>query len=386
MRPLSYSSISTYLECPLKFKLKYIDGLKEKPKSYFSFGSSLHDALQFLYSYRPPPPSLEALLKYYEKNWISEGYANKEEEEGYFSYGKKILTEFYNLNVKEFKIPITVEHQFNIEIDGVPVTGFIDRIDKIEDNKAEIIDYKSGKSIFDKSDVEESEQLMLYQLAVEESIGLEVGKLTLYHLPSQTPVSVSSRDSKKIEILKVKILKVAELIAKEEFPAKEGRFCPCDFPEHCPYYKHLYLGEEEKVKEEKKKVDIQQTIEEYSSLKEKEKELGLKIQKLAEEIHEYCEEKGLDRIFGKTHTITRTKTERKGFNETKLRELLEPLGLWEKVLDYDDSLTKQLLEDEDIETQLKDKIRELKEVKKTYYQLRIREQKEDERKEREDVT
>ena len=387
MRPLSYSSISTYLECPLKFKLKYLDGLKEKPKPYFSFGSSLHDALRFLYSYRPPPPNLEALLKYYEENWVSEGYVSKEEEEGYFSYGKKILTEFYNLHIREFKIPIAVEHQFNIEIDGIPVTGFIDRIDKIEDNKAEIIDYKSGKNIFDKSDVEESEQLMLYQLAVEESIGLEVGKLTLYHLPSQTPVSVGSRGTKKIEVLKAKILKVAELIEKEEFPAKEGRFCPCDFPEHCPYYKHLYLKEEEeKVKEEKKKVDIQQTIEEYSSLKEKVKELGLKIQELAEQIHSYCEEKGLGRIFGKTHTITRTKTERKGFDEIKLRELLEPLGLWEKVLDYDDSLTKQLLEDEDIENQLKDKIRKLEEVKKTYYQLRIREQKEDERKEGEDVS
>jgi len=372
MRPLSYSSISTYIECPLKFKLKYIDGLKEKPKPYLSFGSSLHDALQFFYSYRPPPPSLDDVLKYYEENWVSEGYANEEEEEGYFSYGKEILTTFYKIHIKDYKPPIAVEHLFNIKVQGIPITGFIDRVDKLEDNRAEIIDYKSGKNIFDRTHVEENEQLTLYQLAVEESIGLEVGKLTLYHLPSQTPVSVEARNREKIDSLKSKILEVSELIANGEFEAKEGRFCPCDFPEHCPYYRHKYVKDKEEVKEEGK-VDIQQTIEEYSTLKDKEKELSVRIQALAEKIHAYCEEKNLSRIFGDGHAITRIKTERKGFDEVKVKELLKPKGLWEKVISYDDSLIKELMDSDEIDEQLKAEIRKLEEVKKTYHQLRIKE-------------
>jgi RecB family exonuclease len=261
MRPLSYSSISTYYECPLKFKLKYIDGLKEKPKPYFSFGSSLHNTLEFMYSYRPPPPSLDEVLKHYEDKWISEGYSSEEEEEGYYLYGKKILTDFYNLHAQDLKPPIAVELKFDIEIDGVPVTGFIDRIDKIEGNSAEIIDYKSGKRAFDKSQVEDNEQLTFYQIAVEESIGIPVKKLTLYHLPSQTPVSVDKRSKDKIDALKNKILKVAELIEKENFPAKKGRFCPCDFPEYCPYYKHQYVSDDSEKKKESK--DIQNTIDKY---------------------------------------------------------------------------------------------------------------------------
>ncbi|UCE39455.1 MAG: PD-(D/E)XK nuclease family protein [Thermoplasmata archaeon] len=376
MRPLSYSSISTYIECPLKYKLKYIDDLKEKPKPYLSFGSSLHDALQFMYSFRPPPPSLDAVLKYYEENWISEGYANYEEEEGYFSYGKDILRAFYITNIKKFKPPVAVEYKFDIEIEGVPVTGFIDRIDKVDENKAEIIDYKSGKNIFDKSHVEENEQLTMYQLAVEDSVGLSVGKLTLYHLPSQTPVSVGARDPKKIEKLKKKVKEVSENIANGEFPAKKGRFCPCDFPEHCPYYRHLYLKEEE-VKKEVTKVNIQKTIEEYSELKEKERELKDKMKVLAEKIHVYCEEKGLARVFGDEHVVTRTTSERKGFDEDKLKELLEPKGLWERLLCYDDALTKELLDSDEIDDTLKNEIRKLEEVKKTIHQLRVRERKEE---------
>jgi RecB family exonuclease len=349
-----------------------VDGLKEKPKPYLSFGSSLHEALQFMYSYRPPPPSLEAVLKYYEDNWISEGYANEEEEEGYFSYGKKILKDYYNTRISEFKPPVAVEHKFDIEIEGLPVTGFIDRIDKIEDEKAEIIDYKSGKNVFDKLYVEESEQLTLYQLAVEESIGLFVEKLTLYHLPSQTPVSVDARNREKIQALKAKIQRVAELIKEGKFEAKKGRFCPCDFPEHCPYYRHLYIKEEE-TKENKNKVNIQQTIEEYSELKEKERELSSRIKELAESIHAYCEEKGLMRVFGEEHAVTRIKSERKGYDEEKLKYLLEPEGLWERLLAYDDSLTKELLESEDVDEELKEEIRKLEEIKNTFHQIRIKE-------------
>jgi RecB family exonuclease len=270
MRPLSYSSISTYLECPLKYKLKYIDGLKEKPKSYFSFGSSLHSALEFLYSYRPPPPSLDDVLKHFDEKWISEGYSSKEEEEGYYSYGKKILTEYYEKHAKDMKSTIAVEHRFNLEVEGIPVTGFIDRIDRIDEYNAEIIDYKSGKNIFTKSHVEENEQLTLYQWAVKESIGLPVKRLTLYHLPSQTPVSSEARSEDKIDELKGKILMVAHLIEKRVFPAQKGRFCPCDFPEHCHYYKHLFIKEEGTSRES---LNIQQTIEEYSELKEKGKEI-----------------------------------------------------------------------------------------------------------------
>ncbi len=370
MRPLSYSSISTYMECPLKFKLKYIDGLKEKPKPYLSFGSSLHEALRFMYSYRPPPPSLEAVLDYYEKNWIDEGYANEEEEEGYFSYGKQILSAFYNANIKDFSPPISVEYKFDIEIDGIPVMGFIDRIDKIEGNNAEIIDYKSGKNIFDKTHVEENEQLTLYQLALEESIGLKVGRLTLYHLPSQTPVSSDARSVEKIDELRSKIMSVADRISKGEFEAKEGRFCPCDFPEHCPYYRHLHIKDVEEAIAAK--TTIQQTIEEYSELKDQERELALRAKFLAERIHAYCDDKDLNRIFSEKHAVTRTKVEKKGYDEAKLRELLEPKGLWDRVLSYNDALTKELLDDPQIDGELRADILKLQEIKKAYYQLRVR--------------
>jgi hypothetical protein len=80
MRPLSYSQISLYQSCPLNYKLQYIDGLRPKERWYLSFGSSLHHCAEFFFKVKaPPPPSLEKLLEFYDKNWISDGYESPEE-------------------------------------------------------------------------------------------------------------------------------------------------------------------------------------------------------------------------------------------------------------------------------------------------------------------
>ncbi len=69
-RPLSHSSISLFNECPQKYKFKYIDKIPEKPKYFFSFGQSVHLALEYFYGpvltpAAPKAPSLEDLLKHF---------------------------------------------------------------------------------------------------------------------------------------------------------------------------------------------------------------------------------------------------------------------------------------------------------------------------------
>ena len=64
MKPLSYTQISLYQSCPLRYKLQYIDGLKPKDKWYFSFGTTMHVCAEHFFQVRvPPPPSLEELQR-----------------------------------------------------------------------------------------------------------------------------------------------------------------------------------------------------------------------------------------------------------------------------------------------------------------------------------
>src|SRR4030067_869334 len=138
MRPLSYSSISLYQQCPLLYKLRYVDGLKPKPRAPLSFGDSLHKALEFMYDIKvPPPPPLKKILAYYRQNWVREGYDSEEEEKRYFDYGKEVLTEFYNKNIKDFKLPMSVEGDYIIDIGAIKLRA---KIEKIRDEILSIAD------------------------------------------------------------------------------------------------------------------------------------------------------------------------------------------------------------------------------------------------------
>src|SRR5437868_14994641 len=110
-RPLSHSSINMYQECPQKWKLKYLDGLPEKPRHFFSFGKSMHSALEFFYGGKDlSAPDLGQLLTQYKHHWISEGYTSPRQERQYFEDGQRILSSFHAKHAQDFTLPLSVEY------------------------------------------------------------------------------------------------------------------------------------------------------------------------------------------------------------------------------------------------------------------------------------
>ena len=365
MKPLSYSSISQYLECPLRYKFCSIDGFKKEEKPYLSFGDSLHKALHCFYNVKiPQPSSLEELLEFYKDNWNKEGYGSNGEEKQYFEYGKQILTDFYNKHIKDFHIPFTVEKDFNVDVEGIAVTGKIDRIEKLSNNKLEIIDYKSGKDPFVLNKLKKDLQLSMYQTGAEKSFGLEVGKLTFYHLRSQTPFSVEPHSRKQIDTLRKLVIEVADGIQKEKFEPKRNSHCPCEFAQYCPYFKHQYMLEEEKASKELPKINIEELVDEYGDLKAQYKELDKREAELKEIFKKYFEEKGIKAVSTEKHQIYQLLMKKYEYNEDKVRKILGPVNLLDKVLKLDEKLLTDFLEDSAVPPKIKKELiseRELKE-------------------------
>jgi len=375
MRPLSYTQVSQYLSCPLCYKLQYIDGLKPKDKWYFSFGSTLHLCAEYFFKVSvPPPPSLEELLQFYESTWLSEGYDSAEEEARYKAYGREILSRFWEMHSSDFRMPVAVEKLFYVDIDGVKLRGYIDRIDKLDSGGLSIVDYKTNKELFTTGDLEENLQLTLYQLAAEQTWQLPVERLTLYHLRSNTPFSCQPRNKARLDEAKCLVLKVADGIAEGRFPAIENQYCPCDFAEHCPYYRQKYV----EIVAEPKETDIlrgmvvAEVVEHYTSLQNQIKELQLQLDETKQMIIDYCLANGLNRVYGKEHAITYKLVERTGFSEDEIRSLLEPEGLWSRVLSFDQPKLRQLIIDEDIAREIRDKLEALRQVISSYPQLWVK--------------
>jgi len=375
MKPLSYTQIALYQSCPLCYKLQYIDGLEPKDKWYFSFGSTMHLCAEYFFKIRvPPPPSLDELLQFYEQKWLSAGYESAEEEAKYKAYGREILSRFWEIHSADFRMPIAVERIFYIDIDGIKLRGFIDRVDKLDSGGLSIVDYKTNKELFTADYLEKDLQLTLYQLAAEQTWHLPVERLTLYHLRSNTPCSCEPRNEAQLDEARHLALEVADGIAQERFPAIENNYCPCDFAEHCPYYRQKYveIAAKPEASDILRGMTIDEAVEGFVSLQNQIKELQLQLDEIKQMVTDFCQAEGLKRVYGKEHAITYKLVERAGFSEDEVRALLEPEGLWNRVLSFDQSRLKQLIADEETAKGIRDKLEGLKRVISTYPRLSVR--------------
>ncbi len=372
MRPLSYTQIATYQSCPLLYRLQYIDGLKPKEKGYFSFGSVLHLCAEYFFRVKvPPPPSLNELLDYYQQSWLSEGYQSAEEEENYQAYGREILIGFWRIHSADFRMPLAIEKMFYIDIDGIKLRGFIDRVDKLDSGGLSIVDYKSNQELFPSEYLRSNLQLTLYQLAAEQLWYLPVEKLTLYHLRSNTPCSCQPRQGSQLEEARRLVVEVAENIAGNRFPAVENQYCPCDFPEHCPYYRHQYMGNsiDSDRQAALSRIPEADLVERYVSLQAEIKELECQLEEVRQMIVDFCQNEGLSRVFGREHAVTYKLVEKTGFSEDMVRALLEPEGLWGEVLSFDQSRLRHLITGDKLAEDIRQQLKALRQVISTYPRL-----------------
>ena len=372
MRPLSYSQISTYESCPLSYKLQYIDRLEPKAKWYFSFGDTLHKCAEYFFKAKLPSyPSLEELLSFYDDNWKSEGWESIEDETSQMAHGEQILRDFWDINGRDFKVPLATEKAFIVDIKGVKLRGYIDRLDKLATGGLDIVDYKSNQELFTRDYVENFFQLTLYQLACERMWNMPVEKLTLYHLRSNTPVSCEPRSREKLDEASGIVVSVAKNIAAERFPAIENQYCP--------YYKHKYGKPlpERKLPEQLRNIAIADVVERYITLQDEQRLREGELNELKDLIIQYCKAEGLNRVFGREHAITYKVIERMGYDENKVRAILEPAGLWDRVLKFDPAMMKALVESSGMPKDVKEKIASLVKVVSSYPQLWTKRFKED---------
>jgi RecB family exonuclease len=328
----------------------------------------LHAALEFFYKVPyPQPPSLDELLSQLKKKWRSEGYASKSEEEAHFNHALQVLTIFYQDNISNFQLPLALEHSFELKLDGYTLAGKIDKVDRLPDGGLEIIDFKTNRRLPPLEKLQQDLQLSIYHLAARETWGIEAEKLTFYFLLANQKMTTSRTREQIADALK-QIARVASGIQAENFEPRENPLCPwCDYQERCPLFTHKHSPE----RTEAESMDIVQTVDEYAQLKKKEKDLAEKISLLQKQIHGYCEEHGLLRLYGQDVIVSRVAKEKYCYELGRVRELLGP-ELWEKIIKIDTTLLRDLLERGVLSKETKEALDAARTLEKISYALHLR--------------
>lgn len=348
---LSYSSSRAYLECPLRWKFLYIDRLTEAPRGYFSFGRTIHSVLETIVRPLVVPsarrsgeaesqrtlddwhptahsssPSVELpkeeLLALYDREWLSEGYTSPEEEARYRALGAEMLLGFYAQMRRDPPRPVAVEQHLEASWDGIPVHGYIDRIDRTPGGGLAVLDYKTSRELH-REDARESDQLSLYQVLVEKNYTDPVEELTLYHLRSLTPLKVPRRPKETLESLYDRLGMVTDGIRAQAFDPTPGRQCArCEFQSRCPEFRSVPAEEEERLRA---------LVDRFVRLRSEEERVAGELERTAEELHRSASDLGVHRVPGSGTIAIRHKEESWLYPPERIGPILQRAGIRDRL-------------------------------------------------------
>jgi len=207
--------VKTYLQCPLKFKLRFVDEIPVDIKATALIrGNEIHQLLEDFY--KPKTNDLNILAekikehKYYEPH--------KDAVKNFIAFNKRIQ-EKYNGNCRPCHTEVKI-HNLDLNVNGV-----IDRVD-FDGKSHAIIDYKTGKI---RNMSEYRFELAIYTILFEEEYNKKVTHWGVYFVDHDEFIL---EEVSPMEILNAKALvhKTREKILNKEFPKKPSylcRWCEC---------------------------------------------------------------------------------------------------------------------------------------------------------------
>ena len=375
--PLSYSSYRLYLECPLRWKYIYLEHRPEEPRGYFTFGRVVHSVLEELIrpfvvpaakrvapsdtqrtldewpgaTAAPPRPrfSAEELLAAYDRAWSGDGYTSADEEARYRALGREMLLRYHAKLEREPPRPIAVEEHLETRWDGIPIHGYLDRIDRTGAGGLEVVDYKTSREL-SAEDARGSDQLSLYQVLVEGNYPEPVERLTLYHLRSLTPLASPARDRRSLDPLHVRLGSVVDGIRAEAFEPTPGRHCArCDFRSICPEFREVPAADEERLK---------MLVDRFDALRADEHRLSRELARTADALHRAAEQLGVHRVRGSRTVALRRREEAWQFSIDAVRPLLERTGVAARLGPESPDDVRRVLRDPEVPAEVRRKLSE----------------------------
>lgn len=149
---LSVTAFNSFLRCPLIFYHEHVLRLPTAFSSNAVFGTAIHATLEWTAmkirtskeKIYPNCDEIKAQFKHYlQKQRARLSAADFERR---LAIGLQLLEKYYEQELPKWKKILQFEYAIRaVEIQGVPITGTIDKIELLEGNVANIVDYKTGK-------------------------------------------------------------------------------------------------------------------------------------------------------------------------------------------------------------------------------------------------
>lgn len=243
---ISPSSISTFQQCPLKFKFSKLDRLPSESTEAQVLGSFVHEVLEELFKCerkdRTENTAKRLARELWSSKWFEEYDALKEKsDENEFRWKAWWCIENYFAMEDPTSFDATgIEAKMNGEIDGVPIFGIIDRW-HIEDDKIVVSDYKTGKKPRPQYEWEKKMQIAIYSMLLKAQTGMDVKRAELLYVKSGQFAKYELDSDLESEVrVEVKNTweQVKSMCDSGVFETRTGPLCNwCDYQPICPEFR-----------------------------------------------------------------------------------------------------------------------------------------------------
>lgn len=182
---LSYSQLNLYLECPLKYQMRYLSegGYgDERVPAALVFGTAIHQALAHFYrqAMDGEPFSLGAFLEAFAAAWQAEAekqeilFGEKEDFASLLALGQEMLRVFARLAHPLKVIAVEVPFEFKLEHPRtgkefhIPIKGVIDLIEEDDNGTLWVVDHKTAGRVYTEQQIAGDLQMLIYGAAVKQ--------------------------------------------------------------------------------------------------------------------------------------------------------------------------------------------------------------------------
>ena len=285
---LSVSRAGLFAEgkgCPLKYQLRYEENIRfDDEANYLTLGKCVHYALEeFMKPNSPHDDPKELFLQEARRVGFLDQALIKE--------GKRIIDVFLD-DLRKTGMPnvLETEMEFDFYTDlGVPVYGFIDRIDLVDPVSAKITDYKTGNYIPTQEEAEAGLQLPVYHIAVKHKYPfIENVELCYHYLRTNTKLTFKIDEDRVQDTLDY-LHHIYMMILEHPGNAKGvvSMYCSwCEYSKMCPEFQEVITGHYSMFSDMDKN-NIQAVVNEYESLDAKSRILAKRVDLLKGIIKEH---------------------------------------------------------------------------------------------------
>ena len=248
---LSPSRAADFKQCPLLYRFRAVDRLPSPPSPVAARGTLVHAVLERLFDAPAAMRTPEAAVELIGPQWDRLVEAEPDlaamlrddaelTSDGWFADAARLVERWFTLEDPTRLEPAERELYLEVDVDGLTLRGYVDRLDVAPDGAMRVVDYKTGRAPSELFEGKALFQMKFYALALWRSRGEIPRMLQLVYLGNGEIVRYEP-DEHDLEALERNLKAVWQAIERAartgDWRPRTSRLCDwCEFRDLCPAF------------------------------------------------------------------------------------------------------------------------------------------------------